>query len=358
MSHNGSPARPARSPMDAGTLEESVERIAGRYGTRHVGLVVGAVTSTGARFVVPVGRVRAPDGPAPRADTLFEIGSVTKVFTALLLAEAVTRGEVSLDTPVGDLLSEVQVPTRDGAAITVEHLATHTAGLPNNPMPLLHAIRAQWMARDGDPWEAIDRATLLTALGRVKLRRRPGTGQIAYSNFGAGVLGHALVAAANCGDFGDLVRTRICEPLAMADTVLLPHEDQLLRAAVGHRRRRRTTGHWEVAGLPGAGALRSTASDMLTFLHAQLRPDQTPLGPAIVLTHPERRPGKRLGIGLGWLRVPVRGDHVMLWHNGGTGGFRAFAGFVPGAGVGAVVLANDLRSVDRVGLALLAALSG
>ncbi len=268
-----------------------------------------------------------------------------------------TRGELSLDTPLGDLLPQVAVPTRDGAVITVEHLATHTSGLPNNPMSLPAAVWAQWKARNGDPWETIDRAGLLTALGDTTLRRTPGTGRIAYSNLGVGVLGHALVTAAAHRDFGELVRARICDPLGMSDTVLLPDREQAEREAVGHRRRRRTTGHWEVAGLPGAGALRSTATDMLTFLHAQLRPEDTPLGPAIALTHPERRPGKRLGIGLGWLRVPMRGDHVLLWHNGGTGGFRAFAGFVPSSGVGAVALANDLRSVDRAGLDLLTALS-
>ena len=342
--------------IDREALDVAVNRIAVRHVKRHVGLVVGAVTCAGARSVVPAGRIRARDGAAPRADSLFEIGSVTKVFTALLLAEAVTRGELSLNTPLIDLLPEVNVPTHNGAVITVEHLATHTSGLPNNPMPLAAAAWAQWMARDGDPWKTIDRSELLSALGRTKLRRTPGAGRIAYSNLGAGVLGHALVAAAACGDFGELTRTRICDPLGMADTVLLPDLEQSAREASGHRRRR-VTGHWEIAGLPGAGALRSTADDMLTFLHAQLRPDETPLGPAIALTHLERRRGKRLGIGLGWLRVPMRDGRVLLWHNGGTGGFRAFAGFMPGTGMGVVALANDLRSVDRVGLDLLAALN-
>lgn len=134
MTDERSPTGPAHESVDAGALNAAVEGICARYGKRHVGLVVGAVTSAGARSVVPVGRLRSPDGPATRADSIFEIGSVTKVFTALLLAEAVSRGEMSLDTPVGDLLPEVSVPTRDGVAITVEHLATHTAGLPNNPM--------------------------------------------------------------------------------------------------------------------------------------------------------------------------------------------------------------------------------
>ena len=344
--------------MEPGALAAAVEAVAAKHGHRHVGLVVGAVTDTGARCVVPIGTTRAPDGSTPRADTLFEIGSVTKVFTALLLAEAVTRGELSLDTPLGELLPEVDVPTRDGVAITVQHLATHTAGLPNNPMPLAAAVRAEWRARGGDPWAGTDRAALLAALGGARLRRTPGTGRIAYSNLGTGVLGHALVAAAGSRDFGQLVRSRVCDPLGMTDTVLLPDEEQAAREAVGHRRRRRPTGHWQVSGLPGAGALRSTATDMLTFLHAQLCPGGTTIGPAIELTHPERHPGKRLGIGLGWLRVPVRGrGRVLLWHNGGTGGFRAFAGFLPAEGVGVVALANDVRGVDRAGLDLLTALT-
>ena len=340
---------------DPGSLDQAVERIAARHGRQHVGLVVGAVTSAGARSVGPVGRLRAPDGPAPGPDSLFEIGSITKVFTALLLAEAVTRGELSLDTSLGDVLPEVDVPARDGVAITLEHLATHTAGLPPNPLSLPAAFLAQWRGRDGDPWEAVDRQALLTTLAGTRLRRTPGTGRVAYSNFGAGLLGHALVASSGSRDFGALVHARICGPLGMSDTVLLPDREQAQREAHGHRGRRRPTGHWEVAGLPGAGALRSTAVDMLTFLQAQLRPDGTPLGPAIALTQQERRPGTRLGIGLGWLRAPLNG-RVALWHNGGTGGFRAFAGFVPSAGVGAVILANDVRSVDRAGLDLLAAL--
>ena len=336
-------------------LAAAVEQVASRQGPKHVGLVVGAVTAGGVRSVVPAGHLRAPDGAAPGADTLFEIGSVSKVFTALLLADAVTRGELTLDSRVADLL-DIAVPTRDGVAITVEHLATHTAGLPNNPMPFTAALRTAWTARDGDPWEAIDREALLAVLTGTKLRQTPGTGRITYSNLGAGVLGHALVAVSPDQDFGELVRSRICKPLGMADTVLLPDADQTRRQATGHRRRRRPTGHWQVAGLPGAGALRSTTTDMLTFLHAHLDPEATPIGPAITLTHQERRPGKRLGIGLGWLRVPAPGGRVMLWHNGGTGGVRAFAGFIPDTGVGAVVLANDLRSVDRVGVELLTAL--
>ena len=334
-------------------MRELVERAAAERGPRHVGLVVGAVRADGERAVAATGRSRLPDGPVPDADTLFEIGSITKVFTSLLLAESVVRGELTLDTPVGKLLPEVTVPSRDGVEITVEHLATHTSGLPRSPASPGYFLRWRFRARDEDPFAAIDRAALLAALERTRLRRTPGAERWAYSNFGVGVLGHALVAAAGSTDYGALVQERICVPLGLDDTVLVGNGEQAAREADGHRGRGRRTGHWAVAGLPGAGALRSTATDVLTFLRAQLRPDDTPLGPAITLTQAQRRRrGARAGIGLGWMRLGPP-DDVLLWHNGGTGGFRSFAGIVPNHGVGAVVLANDLRSPDGTGVNLL-----
>lgn len=337
-------------------MREPVERAAGR-GQRHVGLVAGAVRADGERAVAAAGRTRVPDGPTPDAETLFEIGSITKVFTALLLAAAVVRGELTLDTPLRELLPEVEVPSRDGVEITLQHLATHTSGLPRLPIPWATAVRRQLLARDEDPYAPIDRSALLAALAHTRLRRAPGTGRMAYSNFGAGLLGHALVAASGSADYDTVVRERICGPLGMADTMVSPGPELSAREADGHRRRGRRTGHWALTGLPGAGALRSTAADLLTFLRAQLRPDDTPLGPAIALTHVERGTGGGPGIGLGWIRISRAGE-VLLWHNGGTGGFRSFAGFVPARGVGAVVLVNDARSCDRIGLDLLRRAAG
>ena len=284
---------------EPGGLGRAVERSVLRHGRGHVGLVVGAVTSAGERAVVPVGRLRAPDGPTPRADSLFEIGSVTKVFTALLLAEAVTRGELALQTPLADVLPEVQVPTRDGVAITLEHLATHTAGLPRNPVPLPAALLAQWRARDGDPWEAVDRAGLLAALAGTTLRRTPGTGRIAYSNLGAGVLGHALVAAAGSRDFGELVRARVCGPLGMADTVLVP--DRRQARARGRRPPSAPPAHRPLAG-------RRPARRRRAALHRHRRAD-LPAGPAAARTpvrsgrpspSPTRSAARAGGSGSGW----------------------------------------------------------
>lgn len=333
-------------------LSRLADETARRLSGRHPGVVVGAVDVESQRTaVVGAGRTRLPDGPEPDGETLFEIGSITKVFTALLLAHAVTRGELTLDTPVRALLpSTVQVPTRDGVEISLEHLATHTSGLPRSPLGGTAELRSALFTHD-NPYSDLTRDGLYAALASSRLRRTPG-GRIAYSNFGAALLGQALVAAAGTGDFADLVRDRICTPLGLTDTVVTPDPGQLGRLADGYRRRNRPAPHWELPGLAGAGALKSTAADMLTFLRAQLRPDDGPLGAAIALTHQARRTSGRAGIGLGWMRAEGK-QGLSLWHNGGTGGFRSFAAFTPGRGIGVVLLANNQRSPDLAGIRLL-----
>lgn len=317
--------------------------------------MVAAFGPAAGEGLAAIGRCRLPDGATPTGSTLFEIGSISKVFTSLLLAVAVTQGEVSLDAPVRELLpAGTRVPQRDGREITLVDLATHRSGLPRSPVPVLQEIAI--VARGGGNPYVLDAARLLEVLGRTSLRRAPGTSRLAYSNFGAGLLGVALVRAAGASTYGELVQARICGPLGLADTVPLEQvigdEDREVRLAYGHGWRRRPVAHWTLSGLAGAGALLSTADDLVAFLRAQLRPEDTPLGEAIALTQQRRGGGRRFGIGLGWLQTPTKAGNL-LWHNGGTGGFRSFAGMVPAAGTGVVVLANSTRSVDRAALELL-----
>lgn len=278
---------------------------------------------------------------------------MTKVFTALALADAVVRREVSLATPLSELLPPgARVPSAGGRHITLEHLATHTSGLPRSPIGLVAELRsAAWTG--ANPYAQLDAEALYEALARTRLRRKPGTGPVRYSNFGAALLGQALATASSGGDYGALVCARICDPLGLADTVVAAGPAQVSRLATGHRRGRAMP-HWDLPGMAGAGALHSTGADLLAFVRAQLQPDQTPLAAAIKLTHRERRPGGRSDIGLGWMRTWLGGT-TMLWHNGGTGGFRSITALMPDRGVGVVVLVNNFRSPDRAGLRLLRA---
>jgi len=140
-----------------------------------------------------------------------------------------------------------------------------------------------------------------------------------------------------------------CEPLGLVDTRIQGDldADQRARLARGHRRGDRAAAPWPLAGLPGAGALVSTVPDLLRFAAVQLEPEETPLGAAIRLSQaPVRR-----GVALGWMHA--EGPDHLLWHNGGTGGFRSFLGLLPGRRIAVAVLTNRARSVDVAALRLL-----
>ncbi len=326
-----------------------LQRTIAALGRRHVGAVAGILDVAGGEpLIAGIGTVGAAGDLTPDADTTFEIGSITKTFTALALARAVVAGRLSLDTPVRDLLpAGTAVPSRDGVEITLEHLAQHTSGLPRSPQRL--GLRAVWAAgaRGEDPYAPISTPVLLEHLSRTKLRRTPGQPRIRYSNFGAGVLGLALTSVYGKATYHEMIKEVVLQPLGLTATT-----SEGDTQAGGHAFRRRAAPNWHLDGLAGAGALRSTARDLMNYLRAQLEPDLTPLAEAIRLTHVLLKPTARTTIGLGWMRSSSRAG-PMFWHNGGTGGFRSFAGFLPDHGAAAVVLVNDQRSPDRAAMRLL-----
>jgi serine-type D-Ala-D-Ala carboxypeptidase/endopeptidase len=341
--------------MTGEELQRLVSAAAAKNAKRHPGVVVGAVdTIRSRRAVAGMGHTRLPDGPAPTDQTMWEIGSITKVFTGLLLAIAVVRGEVTLQTPVRELLPTGTVPTREGVEITLEHLTTHRSGLPRSPVGFPTEFRTILLGR-GNPYADISDERLLEFVARTELSRTPGTGRMAYSNVGGGLLGLALTHRAGAGSYGELVHERICRPLGLARTMVLAQAD-IDQLAAGYATRRRPVEHWTLSGLAGAGALLSTATDMLTFLSAQLKPESSDLGQAIKLSQAERYGSGRFSIGLGWIRYPSRSG-LTLWHNGGTGGFHSFAGIAVERGVGVVMLTNSRRSCDRAAMRLLSRLS-
>lgn len=329
------------------SLEESAQQAARRIGARRRGVIVGA-----RRGVETVTAAAGDSGSGTPLDAraLVEIGSITKVFTALLLADGVVRGDWELRTPVRALLpTAAEVPSRNGVEVTLQHLATHTSGLVRSPFRMGLRANLSFLQFGTDPYADFTADDLLIALGSTRLRRKPGAGGVKYSNFGYGVLGHALAHAVG-KDYGEVIAERICEPLGLEDTAVpgMLTAEQQSRAAQGYRGGGRIAEAWPLAGLPGAGALRSTARDVLVFLHAQLDPASSPLEQAIRLTH-RTPPGGPSGMGLGWHRA---GQKVM-WHNGGTGGFRTIAAFRQDAGTAVTVLVNQSAGADVAAMRLL-----
>jgi len=261
----------------------------------------------------------------------------------------VQEGLLALDDPVQRFLPRgVELPVR-GRAITLADLATHTSGLPRLPHGLL--LRSLRHRRNPYAWLTAD--DLYAGLPSTRLRRAPGR-RFRYSNLGYGLLGHALTRRAGC-DYERLVTERICGPLGLGDTRVAVPPAARERFAQGHDRRGRPVPHWDLPALAGAGALRSTVADQLGFLRLQLGEGEPALARAAALTHaPRSRLRGRLWIGLGWLIAPLRGsEHELLFHNGGTGGFRSFAGFVPDNRTAVAVLSNSARSVDALAMRIL-----
>jgi len=225
------------------------------------GAIVGLLTRRGRSFT-SYGRARA-DGPEITAETIFEIGSITKVFTALLLADMVERGEVALDDPVRKYLpSGVTVPSRGRRDITLADLATHTSGLPRDPTNLdLRSLDAVRVFECGD-----------------------------------GLLGHALATRAGLS-FEALLTRRVLGPLGMRNTSVVVDEERRSRRATGHSQALAPVPWWHFDAMAGAGAMNSTAQDMLVFAEAAMGAD-TPLKAAFARMISVRRPtgaNQRLG---------------------------------------------------------------
>jgi D-alanyl-D-alanine-carboxypeptidase/D-alanyl-D-alanine-endopeptidase len=343
---------PRGSPAPPVDVEPLVAELLVRHARRHVGVAVGVLRGDSSWFV---GSGTAGPGRAspPLADTIFEIGSVTKVFTATLLAALVEDGTVTLQDPVqGYLPADVRLPVR-GRPITLVDLATHTAGLPRLP----HGFFLRSLRRRRNPyaWFTVD--DLYAGLPDTRLRREPG-GVPRYSNLGYGLLGHVLAVRAG-RTYEELIAERICRPLELADTVVQVPEPARRRFAQGHNRRGQPVPHWDLPALAGAGALRSTVADLLVFLRLQLGAGEPALACAAALTQATRVRRRGMAVGLGWTRGPLLGtDHELLFHNGGTGGFRSFVGMVPATRTAVVVLTNSARSVDALGFRILEGING
>jgi CubicO group peptidase (beta-lactamase class C family) len=260
---------------------------------KSVGVVVGVIDKNGSQ-IVGYGKISQEKNQQPDGNTVFEIGSITKVFTAVLLQDMVERGEMSLSDPISKFLPKsVKTPTKDGKEITLLHLATHSSGLPRLPDNLLPQ-------NNDNPYADYTVAQMYDFLSRYKLPRGIGA-QYEYSNFGAGLLGHILALKAET-DYETLVNKRLCAPLKMNRTRIKLSPEMQSRLAPGHNENLAPASNWDLPTLAGAGALRSTANDLLFFLAANLGFTKSALTSALQKTHiAQHQTGSPdMEIGLGW----------------------------------------------------------
>ncbi len=306
------------------------------------GLAVGVVDSKGATRVFGFG--------GHSGKTLFEIGSVSKVFTSLLLADFVERKLMSLDDPIAKYLPPtVKVPSHDGRQITLAHLAAHTSGLPRMPNNLTPKDPK-------NPYIDYTPEQLYAFLSSCKLTRDPGAVN-EYSNLGAGLLGHILMLVGK-QSYDALLAARITGPLGMKDTRVALSGDERKRLAPGHDASGAPAPPWDFLVLAGAGGIRSTVDDMLVLVRAYLGQIASPLSAAMALTLEPRHDTEGVpgAIGLGW---HLRDLGHTVWHNGQTGGYHSYVAFDRHKQLGVVLLANSaVGAIDGIGYRLLRALAG
>ncbi len=314
-----------------------------------VGVVVGYVD--GKDTVIRGFGVASKDTGKPAdAGTVFEIGSITKTFTAALLAEEVLGGKVKLADPVQKYLPEgVTLAQVGDRPIELGDIATQRSGLPRMPPNFAPSNPV-------DPYADFDAKKLWEAVSTVRPTRAPGAAY-EYSNFGFGLLGEILGRETGTS-YRDLVKTRIFVPLGMTSTDTVLGDALERRSAQGYAPGGMPVHHWALDAFAGAGAINSTATDMLAYLRANMAASAdasaSALSRALAMAHEPRAdmgPDAKMRIGLAWMTTPLG---VGRWHNGGTGGFMSFIGFTDDGKRGVVILSNmGNRSVDPIGFHLL-----
>jgi D-alanyl-D-alanine-carboxypeptidase/D-alanyl-D-alanine-endopeptidase len=329
---------PALPPLDVGSLKDVLDKdLAAALASgelapgTNAGVTIGVVAQ-GKRLVLTYGKAKP--------DSIFEIGSISKTFTGLVLAQMVEQKKVRLDEPVRGLLPPGTVAAPAGPEITLLDLSAQRSGLPRLP-DNFHP------ADPTNPYVDYDKKALyaFVASHGVALPAKPEFG---YSNLGVGLLGQALAERAGT-TYEALLHRQVTGPLGMRDTAITLTPAMRARFVPGHDGAHKPARAWDLDALAGAGAIRSTAADMLTYLEAQLHHDRLPpsarvtaegktLGAAIAASQvPQGEAGGGMHIALNWLRIDETGS---LWHNGATGGYSAFAIFNPEKDFAVIVLFN------------------
>lgn len=278
-------------------------------------------------------------------DTAFEIGSVSKTMTAVLLADLIGQGKASLDDPLADYLPEgTKVPAFEGRPILLRHVVTHTSGLPALPSRMGTADMS-------DPYANLTEDALLASLGDVSLSAAPGTA-FEYSNFASMVLSYAVARRAG-GDLEALLKQRLFAPLGMGGAYVNVRPDGV-RAATGHTPNAKPASAWNFAtNLAGVGGVRATLEDMVRYVQGNLGLSESPISPALELA--QKKVGEQPPMAMNWMLAQV-GERTVHMHEGGTGGFSSFVSVDREKQRGVVILSDtawhSIGSLGSLGLHL------
>lgn len=314
------------------------------------GLVVG-VCKDGRMFIKGYGTVNKETAVLPNATTIFQIGSLSKLFTASLLQSLCDEGVVSMEATLGELIGNSMFLSPSVQSVTLKQLVTHTSGFPRIPKSL--AARITNMAGKNNlpvnPYSYLEAHFLFDYLATAEDKRAPG--RFEYSNFGMGLLGHVLEVVTG-ENYEKLVVEKVLSPLRMNKTVITPTPEINDYLAQGYASKGAPAGVWTFASLAGAGAFYSNAQDMMRFIQASVEEG----GVAAGSFRKMREPQCGGDTGIGWMQPRFLdrffGNRNMVWHNGMVGGYTSYLSIDTETKTGVVILANQASSVDMLGMML------
>jgi CubicO group peptidase (beta-lactamase class C family) len=342
-------AVPTTNPLQS-AQDKKVDSIAKGYIMKlnTVGMCIG-VLKDGVMTTYGYGETAKGNKKIPDQNTIFEIGSVSKTFTATLLAYYAEQHKVVADYPITKYLPDSVAKNVNLSVISLMMLSNHTSGLPRMP--------DNWAATIKDslnPLKDYKRKDLFSYAKMAKLEGIPGQ-TYAYSNLGAGMLG-AILERVSGKSYEQMVKQVICEPLKMTSTEQHLTPDQKARFVSVYNDKGEAVKAWDLDALAGAGGLRSTIHDMLLFAQANMSKKDDALSKAMRQTQ-KITYDKKPTMGMAWMQEML-GNTPYYWHNGATGGCYSYIAFIPEKGIAVVVLTNSAEDVDPTGDAILAAVGG
>ncbi|MDZ7898251.1 MAG: serine hydrolase domain-containing protein [Arcicella sp.] len=350
------------SPYD----EKLVQNYLAKFGTKS--LVIGVIKD-GVQSVKGYGKINrfGKKKVTPDGNTMFEIGSITKVFTTLILADLVKKDSIQLNEPIINLLPKKKYSySKSINDITILNLATHTSGLPRVTNRSINGILwsrifpplaiSTLIFGYFNPYRNYDTTKLFRDLRHIRLDNKVGS-KSSYSNFGMTTLGYILTNKSKL-NYDDLLTKTVLDTLRMNKTFLDLPESEYDNIADGHNKFGMKTPKWTFKDkMQSTGAINSTVHDLMKFLEVNLE------GQKNLYLHnlfddcqtTRYKISEQRSIGLAWIKTKSENtnNQEIIWHNGGTGGFRSFLGFNKETKTGIVILSNSVKSVDKLAIDIL-----
>jgi len=304
-----------------------------------------AIIQKGITCFYHYGEPKKQTGQLPSNANIYEIGSVTKTFTGILLAKAIEEKKVNPNDDIRKYLpASCKNLSYKNTPVTLLQLANHTAGIPRIP----DNLESQKNFDGKDPYKNYTKQMLFNYLSKLKLESMPGI-KSDYSNTGMALLG-IILADAYHKTYAELVQEKITGPLKMDHTFEIVPAVELSNFCKGYDEQGNETSYWSFSDLAACGGLRSTLEDMVIYLKANMEEKD----PSFALSQTATfQMGKYNSIGMAWNNQQSLSGTTTTWHNGGTYGFSSFVGMIKSLQSGIVVLSNSGNNVDELSFKLL-----